>query len=266
VYEDESNDEQTENVLKNYLIQYLPHRWNNSVLTIDKKLAVLSQNIRTIYIIHYTKLHERKEMMVKQLSTLLLDRFFNIVWVDNFDREKLHLTESYSEVINRNMTIGEIANMKAHEYVLSKIKGICLVIEDDCIFKDNFIENLYTVMRLLEKTDWDMCCLGGPTVLNEYPARALYKSIKSVFDVSEIEVYRPETPAPCTVSAMLYNEGGVNKIKDSEYITSYKSPSDHAVWLANMEKNVEMRWAQPFITYEGSKTDLFTTSFNERGF
>lgn len=267
VYEDERNDEETEIVLRNYLLRYLPDRMNHSELTIDRQLELLSKSISTIYIIHYTKLYERKELMVKQLRELCLDRFFDIVWVDNFDREKIAgIKENYSDVINRNMTVGEIANMKAHEYVLSVMRGNCLVIEDDCVFKENFIENLYRVISLLDKTNWDMCCLGGPIVLNEYPARALDKSTKNVFDVSEIEVYRPETPAPCTLSAMLYNERGKNKIKDSIHIKSYKSPSDHAVWLANMEKNVEMRWVQPFITYEGSKTDLFTTSFQERGF
>lgn len=271
VYEDDSNDQPTEAVLKNYLLQTLPHRIHNDPQTIADKLEYINKTIHAIYIIHYTKLTERRAMMTKQIHDLGLDLFFEdrIIWVTDFDREVITIeADLYSPIINRMMSPGEIANMKAHAHVLKECRGISLVIEDDCIFKTNFVDNLHRLLVLLQQqNDWDMCCLGGPTVLNTYPALAMDKSIKDVFSVDEIEIFTPSTPAPCTVSSMLYNEKGVKKILASSHIVGYpQCPSDHALWLANMECGVDMKWVQPFLSYEGSKTDMFQTSFTERGF
>ncbi len=277
IYEDGSGDDETEAVLKQYLTYVLPHRCNTSSISLEEKFNYISQRIDCIYIIHYSKLKERREMMTQQLSNHLFDLFFKdkIKWVDAFDREYIdysHYSSFFSPGINRNITKGEIANMTAHRYVFdsiltSSIEDIVFVIEDDCIFKANFIDNLYQTLQLLEKEKWDMVCFGGPTVLNVEPVRALDKSPKMIFGVDEIEIFTPSSPAPCTVSSMLYNRDGVKNIVLSQFLKEpYLYPSDHALWEANKEKNITMKWVQPFITYEGSKNDIFTTSFKERGF
>jgi GR25 family glycosyltransferase involved in LPS biosynthesis len=142
---------------------------------------------------------------------------------------------------------------------------IALVFEDDCVFKDDFIHHLYCILKKLPH-DWEVICLGGPTTHNEYPAVALPNSIKMLFHSDEIVLFEPSTPAPCTVSSILYNKNVASKILKSIFINPYFfCPSDHTLWLCNMEQNVKMLWSQPFITYEGSKSDLFLTSL-ERGF
>lgn len=279
VYEDDSTDELTERVLRGYLKCY-GGRINNSEITFENKMNFIRSKIDKIYIVHYTKLRERKVMMTEQLESFLFDIYFShdVVWVDKFDREYLSDEEcrkscKYSDIINRDMTKGEIANMIAHEYIFNEIlkkdNKLTLVLEDDCIFKKDFVDHFYQTLKLLESKgpSWDMCCLGGPLELNTFPARALDKSTEMVFESSYIELFSPSSPAPCTVSSMLYTTNGIRKISGSKYISSpYKCPSDHALWLSNMENNVNMTWVQPFITYEGSKNDLFKTSFLERGF
>ena len=275
VYEDDSVDGVTRNVLKHYLENHIRTRISKDEIPLETKLQYISNKIGSINIIHYTKLTSRKAHMIKQLEEHLLDVFFKhrIKWIDNYDRENVTLTNDYySPIINRNMSRGEIANMMAHESVFkhilsSKDSSIHLVIEDDCIFKPNFIHHLYSTLLLLKDNNmWDMCCLGGPVELNTFPARALDKSTSMNFESEFLEIFTPSTPAPCTVSAMLYHQRGVQKIIDSDYIKKYQCPSDHAVWLASIDNKVDMKWIQPFITYEGSKTELFTTSFTERGF
>ena len=274
VYEDGRGDDVTELVLKNHITNNIPDRmspWGG--LSLDNKLRYLRDKISCIYVIHYTKLVERKAMMMEQLEKHLFDLFLPISWVDNFDREKVVTTFSennISSIIHRTLTIGEIANMMAHKHALMCMQGqMNLVIEDDCIFKDNFIDHLYQMVLLLElRDDWDMCCLGGPIGLNTYPARALDKSVDLNFSSDTIEIFTPSSPAPCTVSAMLYHKRGATKVLQSKFIRDepYQCPSDHAIWLANMEVGVNMKWVQPFLTFEGSKTNMFNTSFTERGF
>ena len=273
VYEDDSTDAVTQGILKNHLQNYLKNRVSKDEIPFELKLQYITEKIGSISIIHYTKLTSRKVNMMKQLGDHLLDVFLKdkIRWVENYDREKIAFSSHYSSIINRNMSRGEIANMMAHESVFKQILSsshddIHLVIEDDCIFKPDFIHHLYTTLILLKDSSWDMCCLGGPVELNTFPARALDKSTLINFESDYLEIFTPSTPAPCTLSAMLYHRRGIQKIIDNDSIKKYQCPSDHAVWLAAMENKVEMKWIQPFITYEGSKTELFSTSFTERGF
>ena len=274
VYEDGTGDLLTENVLKNYVLTVMPHRMSEYSITVEEKLKFLKEKIDTIYVIHYTKLVERKKMMTNQLSQHLLDLYFDIQWIENFDREIIPYQDNqHSNIIHRVLTRGETANMMAHEFVLRKIQSgskkesISLVIEDDCIFKDDFIHHLYQSVVLLSNQNWDMCCLGGPVELNTYPARALDKSTNMTFQSHEIEIFTPSSPAPCTVSSMLYHKNGIEKVLQSQYLREpYQCPSDHALWLANIDTMVDMKWTQPFITYEGSKVDIFKTSFTDRGF
>lgn len=274
VYEDGTGDFATENVLKNYVSTVMPHRMSEYALTVEEKLNYLKEKIDTIYVIHYTKLVERKKMMTNQLRQHLLDLYSDIQWIENFDREIIPYQDNqHSTIIHRVLTRGETANMMAHEFVLRKIQsnskeeGISLVIEDDCMFKDDFIHHLYQSVKLLSNQNWDMCCLGGPVELNTYPARALDKSTNMTFQSHEIEIFTPSSPAPCTVSSMLYHKKGIEKVLQSQYLKKpYQCPSDHALWLANIDTMVDMKWVQPFITYEGSKVDIFKTSFTDRGF
>lgn len=64
-------------------------------------------NIKDIYIIHYTKLTERKKYMLNQISEHNLDKYFNINWIDNFDREIITQSQinKYYKFINDEIYI-----------------------------------------------------------------------------------------------------------------------------------------------------------------
>lgn len=223
---------------------------------------------------HYSKLKTRKESFKNQLTYKLLSKYIPIKWIQNFDRENItddliqHSYRYNPTVLDRHLTRPEIANGIAHKFILNEIKNndeMAIVFEDDSLFKKDFIHHLYTVLQKLP-VDWEVVCLGGPTVFIEFPAVTLPNSIKMEFHSDEIILFKPTTPAPCTVSSMLYRKSAVCKILDSSFINPFfSSPSDHTLWLCNIQKKINMLWSQPFITYEGSKTDLFDTSL-ERGF
>jgi GR25 family glycosyltransferase involved in LPS biosynthesis len=273
IYEDESTDPQTENVLKNYLQTHLPHRISKDKFSLQEKLYFLSSNINTVYILHYTKLVDRKKHMLKQLKKIMFDKFFNIRWIDNFDRENISPETIQNEcvidmrVLKRRLTLGEIANAMGHKYIYQQIlhnDNIALVLEDDTSFKNNFIDNLTFVLNNLPY-DWESICLGGPTKHNTVPEPSLPNATKLDFESDEIIFYRPNTKAPCTLSAMLYNKNGVQKILNSQYIQKICAPSDHNNWVCNIDMGVNIYWVQPWITYESSKDGTFDTSL-DRGF
>jgi hypothetical protein len=273
IYEDGSTDLQTSEVLKNWLYTNLPHRISLSPVTIEEKLYYIKNTISSIYVLHYTKLVSRKKNMKKELKRNFLDKFFNVKWVENFDREKISIPLIQSscslnpQILNRRMTLGEIANAMGHKYIYQQIfkdDDIALVLEDDTIFKPNFIDHLYLLLNYLP-CGWEQICLGGATTEQKIPAKSLEGSIRMDFISDEIVYYRPSTPAPCTLSCMLHNKKSVTKILKSQYLEKLLAPSDHNLWVVNIDQRVNIYWAQPWITYEGSKTDMFDTSL-DRGF
>lgn len=273
IYEDESIDIETTNTLKNWLNKYLPERISKDNITLSDKLLFLKTKIDSIYVMHYTKLVSRKRNMIKELKRNLLDKFFNVKWIENFDRETLtdeHINESCvlnPNILNRRMTLAEIANGLAHKYIYQQIlqnDNITLVLEDDTIFKPFFIDHLYYIFHNLPK-EWDMLCLGGPTEEHTVPDKSIIGSIREKFDSSEIVYYKPKTPAPCTLSCMLHTKHGIKKVLSSQYIERLTAPSDHNLWVVNIDKRIDIYWVQPWISYEGSKTEMFETSL-QRGF
>jgi len=272
IYENGETDPQTAHVLRNWLENNLKHRISEYNVSLEEKLFYLKNVIDDIYVIHYTKLVSRKKNLSIELKKHFLDKFFNIKWIENFDRENLtpEIIQNSCilnpSVLNRLLTMGEIANGLAHTYVLEQIKNISLVFEDDTIFKENFIHHLYHIIKVLPE-DWEAVCLGGPTETQDYPSKTLENSNKLDFNSNEIILYSSPTRAPCSLSAMLYSSRGIKKILESRYLKPLCAPSDHTVWYCCMDQKVSMLWSQPWITYEGSKTEMFSSSLNtERGF
>uniref|UniRef100_A0A6C0CZQ6 Glycosyl transferase family 25 domain-containing protein n=1 Tax=viral metagenome TaxID=1070528 RepID=A0A6C0CZQ6_9ZZZZ len=269
IYEDDSNDTQTTDVLKNWLQYHLPHRVSNYSTTMEQTLRYIGQTIDNIYIVHYTKLTDRKLSMKSQLK--IFKNFISVKWVDNFDREVITndmVNQNYiydPRIVYRRLTIGEIANGFAHTSILQDIrlnKDISLILEDDTVFKKDFIHHLAYVLKNL-KDDWEMVCLGGITYQENYPAKTLENSLKLDFNSSEIVLHEPETPAVHTMSAILTNKKGVSKVLESTYMKKIYAPIDHSIWLAGMETNLKMYWCQPWISYEGSKNDKFLPSLDK---
>ena len=277
IYDDESTDAQTANVLLDWLKYNLHNRISNYNITILEALKFISMKIKNIYIIHYTKLVSRKQYMKRELQRNFLDKFFKINWVENFDREIIKdekIKDSCifnPDILNRYMTLPEIANGLAHIDTIEKIRDnsnddneISIVFEDDTIFKENFIHHLYYILNNLP-SDFDSICLGGPSYQVKVPCETLESSIKSHFNSDEILFYKPKTPAPMTLSAMMHTRKAACKISNSQYFKPFSAPSDHNMWVCNIDQCVSLYYAQPFITYESSKTYLFETSM-DRGF
>ena len=241
--------------------------YNNNI-GLQDKLKFISSKIDNIYIIHYTKLLDRKQSMIEQLK--IFENFININWVDNYDREVISqdiINENYlfdSTILFRYMSLPEFANFLAHKSVLEKIKvndNIALILEDDTIFKKDFIQHLYHTLKNLED-DWEMVCLGGITYQDVFPGKTLENSLKPEFDSEEIILHEPENPGVHTMSCILTNKKAVNKILNTRFFKKISAPIDHAILLANIEENIKMYWCQPWLSFEGSKKDLFTPSLS----
>lgn len=273
IYEDGTTDSQTANVLIEWLKYYLPHRLSSSHITLYDKLKFISEKISSIYIVHYTKLKERKINMNNELNRNFLNHFFKIKWVEQFDREVLTAEIINNEfeydpvVLDRKLTLGEMANGLSHRYIYNQIyenDELAIVFEDDTMFKTDFIHHLYHILNHLPD-DFESVCLGGPTDVVVYPEKLSKNSIREDFNSEDITFHKSISKAPCTLSAMLYSKKAVEKILKSKYIKKMSAPSDHLQWYCNHSQNVNIYLVQPWITYESSKNGRFKTSL-DRGF
>lgn len=272
IYEDDTGNKDNANSLLHYITCLKPNRLSKHKETYEEQLEFISSFFKDIYIMHYTKLTERKKSMEKQLRNMLFYNFFNIHWVDQFDREVITqdtVNNNYKydpEVLGRPITLPEIANGIAHIHIIESVYKIGLVLEDDTIFKPDFVHHLYKILKNLPP-EWEIICLGGPTEEGVYPNNTIPGSIKMDFESEEIVFAKPTSRAIQTMSCFLINEKGKDKLLSSKYFKPYFSgPIDLIAWLAAMEKEIELYWVQPWISYEGSKVkDKFKTTM-ERGF
>ena len=273
IYEDGSSNLQISNILLNWLYSKSPDRISSHDRSFEDTLSYISNKIKNIYIMHYSKLDDRKKHLQTQLKNMLFDKFFNINWIENFDREDItqemiNMDYKYNPVIlSRQMTLPEIANGLAHVYIIEQIKNnddIAIILEDDTIFKEDFVYHLHKVLSELPE-DWDIICLGGPTNEESCPSKCVYGATRLKFDIEEIHFIKPTIPAVCTMSCLLINKRGTEKILESSFVKPLSTPIDDAILKIGYEKDLKIYWCQPFITFEGSKSELYNTTL-DRGF
>lgn len=222
-------------------------------------------SIDKIFILHYTKLTERKEKMLELIER---ERLSNIEWVEKFDREILTrelIMDNFvfnPRIMNRVITIGEIANGMGHNYILEKISESCgnfLVIEDDMLLSVNFIKNVHVCMERTP-SDWEVISIGGyrdegTTNLNGY----LYR-----IEEEKIQVYKPERTGIQT-GAFIIKDSLAKRIVKHPLFRPFSAPIDETLCYILGDLGARVYWANPLLAYEGSKT-VYGTSFKDRGF
>jgi len=223
--------------------------------------------VDVIYIIHYTKLTERREHLEKIISESGLDRKFQIIWVTEFDREILTqeiIQENYKydpNILQRPMTLAEIANGMAHNWVIRKIASenkLALILEDDIVFKPNFLGNIETCLKNVPE-DWEAITLGG-----HYDDGTGYYSNDTdpVDDSFQLVVPRKICT---TVSCWLLTSKLAERIVRHPLFHPLKTPIDENLCYILPDVGAKIYWCKPWLAYEGSKTPLFETSMG-RGF
>jgi hypothetical protein len=220
--------------------------------------------IDCVYVMHYSKLTERKLNLEKNIKEVGLDKY-QIFWIEQFDRE-LITPELFSQnykynpsILPRPLTLPEIANGIAHNYIIQDIANnhnCSLILEDDVILKPNFTTYLENCIQKLPQ-DWEIFNIGGdykhedgfandPTPIQSDPYILTYDK------------------CAMTCSYLLRNSGA-KKISTHHLFKPFSMPIDTTLCCICPDKNIQTYWCKPWLAYEGSKSSLYTTSL-ERGF
>lgn len=219
-----------------------------------------------IFISHYTKLTERKAYMSKAIEDMKLSDVAPITWVDFFDRENLTQQQRDEYVCFRlglSDTIlipAQISNALGHYYCIEKIANdpsiqIGMIIEDDIIFKKNYIYRLKKVLKYLP-SNWDIVSIGGAAYGGPDCCR-----ISETMEVNDEKpsIYRPATTGLATGNYII-NKQSAKRIISHPIYKPFSCPIDWTLIHIARSLNLNVFWCRPFLSFEGSKDGQYETS------
>ena len=118
-------------------------------------------NYDKIYIINLERRTDRKEQIIKQLKKY---KITNYEIINAVDGKNIIIQELFNKLKNKTKinTPGHLGCLLSHKKVLLKalednVKSF-MILEDDIIFKDNFLEKIKT----LKLPEWECIYLGAP--------------------------------------------------------------------------------------------------------
>lgn len=275
-----------DNKSKHYIMKcnlFPEYTGEHAAFLYDKPIKLHIGSNSLINICHYTPLEERKKHMIEQCKKYNLDN--NIKFITEYDRE--FLPNNYDNIFDTTILKKcEISllykHFKCYENILTqKYSDYGIVMEDDVIFKTDFINKVNTILESCPP-NFDIIYIGVFQFPIEFLQRTGKKSplegVKNKFGnftfMKEIEVF-PWTgnnkgtdfyiiSKSCCDFILKY----IKKIEISTH--KIKQPIDHFLGTLLFDKNIY--WYDEEITIHGSwgegwnKNAVFQNSmFDERG-
>lgn len=221
-------------------------------------------NVEKVYIAHYTKLVERKQ----RLDGILRENNIKAEYVFDFDKDVLTQQlineyyvcneESYNNTILkvyknnpssfRKLNLAEISLTMKHCHIMKRISEECkeyaLVLEDDVVFEDNFVEKFNDY---LSKTpnDWDVIFLGNCCGLR-IPAEERQEGKVA---------YIKQHPASKCTDSFLIKKHLAEKL--SVTMKPFNTICDWEYSYQFCLHNAKVYWWEPPIVTQGSENGLY---------
>jgi len=200
-------------------------------------------NIEKIFIIHLEDLVDRKKYLDQNIH------FYNIPYeyiISNKEKDtEMYKSNRYYKhdvnIYNRHLQKGEICVFVQHINTYLKILQnnirYALILEDDAIFKDNFIDNLNIILSKLPSY-FDMCFISECCNLH---AANIENDMLNIYKL----------PKSRCVSAYIINS------KSIPYILStlpFQYPIDWHLNMINQNNELNFYWSEPCIIDQGSES------------
>lgn len=223
------------------------------------------------YIIHYTKLEDRKKNINSFLSNTSLDYEF----IEDFDKENItetdlkkyfskdqkifhqKITPLWGHVPYREINLAEISCTIKHVISLEKIANqkeeYGLILEDDAIpFEDNFLEKIEEVIHN-SPSDWDFIFLGegcGIDFINQKINNDQSKIVNENF-------VKAKHPATNCAEAYIVKKESAKKVYNS--IIPFNITSDWELAYQFYKLDMNVYWSIPPLFYQGSKSGQYNS-------
>jgi len=213
-----------------------------------------------IFVLHYSKLTQRKEHILEQFKKNGIEKF---EFIERFDKDEI--TDDECTEFDQNYITDRRSELSLHLkhfyiYKLMVIENIdeALIFEDDIILSDDFIKKVTEYLTQLPKT-YDMLFIGDGCQLH-IPNTQLIPN-QYIYEKS-VDINNDGCGATrCTDSYIIHNRCA-KKICDYISILNYKIklPIDWWLNIAARDNNFSVYWCEPTIVTQGSQTGLFSRS------
>ena len=217
-----------------------------------------------IFVLHYSKLTQRKQYILEQFARHGITEY---EFIERFDKDSITDDEcpefSKNYVTNRRTELSlHLKHLHVYRLMMLHDYDNVLVFEDDVVLSDNFMKNLAKYMTQLP-ADYDMLFIGNGCNLHipkymQVPNQYIYE--KCLHETA----WGGNGAARCTDSYVIHNRCA-KKICD--YIANLKtkidSPNGGVDWWLNdvaRELSLKVYWAEPTIVTQGSQIGLFSRS------
>lgn len=193
--------------------------------------------LKNIYICHWKKLKERKLNLISQLTN---QNISNYSFIENYDKDEWDINQLkvlYPYAFNKTpsgrfLTNNEISLLLKHYQIIKNLScgedDYTLVLEDDVVLCDNFLNNLEKSYNELPK-NWDLLWVG--TCCN------LHEPI-----VSNKLVYKTDRGSRCTHAYLISKNCSIKILNNIGQITE---AIDHAFNFFIKNLNLNNYWIEP---------------------
>lgn len=198
-------------------------------------------NTDKIFLLNYKPLTERLKHLVKEFEKTKLINQLEIIQ-DEPDYDTIN-----ELFYTKYMTPQEISLAYKHYIALNKSKNLnsCVIIEDDVIFNDGWINKFNNWIKDTPK-DWDCIFFGS----------GLDMTIKNY--VHGVHVYKKEHPATRCTDSMVFSNKGINKILSN--LLPIKKPIDHHFNDNFYLNQLNVYWWEPGLCKQGSQKGIYESA------
>jgi len=203
-----------------------------------------------IYVLHYTKLQERKTHILNQFSKFNITNF---EFIELYDKDEISIEDRNR--FTPNYRLSSMSLTLKHFYVYREIAqkhDHALIFEDDIVLCDDFTEK-FNLYKTQIPANYDAVFLGDGCNLH----------IPAIYIEPTLHIYRM-CGSKCTDSYLI-SKSGAQMLCD--YIDKHtdqpiRLPIDHWLNPVFTEGRFKVYWVEPTIVTQGSENHTFTSSIN----
>ena len=210
-----------------------------------------------IFVLHYSKLTERKESILNQFK---IHNITDYEFIEKYD--KSDITEFDRRFFQEHFNPSMVSLMLKHFFAYSQIAekyDSALIFEDDVLLCDNFMDKLNNYINQLPQ-DFDMLFIGDGCQL--HIESSLIIPNKNIYEKSLYPTLTGGDGGTRCTDSYIVSKKGAQKICNYLNNLYYKINQTSDWWLnrALRETNSKVYWAEPTIVTQGTTTGLFKSS------
>ena len=209
-----------------------------------------------INIVHYVKLHQRKDSLIRELEGKNIK--FN--FIEKFDREKLSKEnlENFTNDLNDAYKANFLSHIECYKYLLESNYNYTLILEDDSLPKPKFYRKINSYIKQLPK-NFDLFYISDGKSKFSIP---IYKKIpfKNVYFKKNIYTKWGGHGATKFADGYFVSRNCAEKLLSEFNKKEFKVNTSIDWWKNEMieSHSLNVYWGEPTLI----STNLFDTSFS----